>query len=83
MFRWRGEFENGNTAELSFEDTNGCFTVNFPDETMKLCGLCVTTDDRLIICDEESGMNYTFGYRLYGDRVELSCNGAWITLNKL
>ena len=82
MYSWYAEFDNGNTASLSFEDEKAFFSAENEDFSLNLSGLSVMTDDRIIICDDNSRMNYTFGYELYGDRVELSCNGSTITLDK-
>lgn len=83
MFRWHGEYENGNAADLSFSDNDAVLSLTLSDHTTEFSGLCVTTDDRLIICDKTDGSNYAFGYRLFGDRVELSYNGAVLTLDKV
>ena len=83
MYSWRGEAENASVAELSFEDTNGSLTIENGGDSLTISGLCFADDDRFIICDEESGQNYTFGYRLHGDRVELSRDGGVLVLDKV
>ena len=83
MYSWRGEYENGNSAELSFNGSNGTFRVTNRDFSFELSGLCVMTDDRMILCDDASTVNYSFGYRVHGDRVELTYNGSTLSLDKI
>lgn len=82
MYRWTCEQENGCFVSLSFEGTDALLHIENDVGTTDLDGLCVTDDDSLTICDTDSDNNYTFGYRLYGDRVELYFNDAVLTLNK-
>lgn len=82
MFQWSGVAENDSVVSLSFRDTCGYLDYENDDEPLHIGGLCMTTDDRLLIFDEQSGMNYSFGYQLYGDRVELNHNGSILTLKK-
>ncbi|MBQ3265565.1 MAG: hypothetical protein IJH07_07285 [Ruminococcus sp.] len=82
MYSWRGEAENGSTAALTFDDTDGSFVIENDDSSLTLSGLCFADDEKIIICDDESGQNYTFAYRLYGDRVELTYDGSTLTLDK-
>lgn len=80
---WRTESDNGNTADLSFEGSNGTLSIHTDDAALDLCGLCVMTDDRMILCDAATGVHYTFGYTVYGDRVELSCYDGMVSLKKV
>ncbi len=43
----------------------------------------ILTDDTLIICDTDSGSHDSFAYVLFGDKIELSCNGSVISLKKV
>ena len=83
MYAWYGESENGNTASLSFDENKASFEAKGDDISLSLSGLCILTDDRMIICDTDSKMNYSFGYDLYGDRVELSYNNSVLPLDKI
>lgn len=83
MYHWSGVSENGNELSLSFEDATGFLDVDNGDSSLSLEGLSIVTDDRLIICDKNSGANYLFAYRLFGDRVELTRNGSVISLKKV
>ena len=80
---WQGEYESGYTVALSFDGSNAELTVVGDGEILDISGLCAVTDDTLVICDRGSDFNYSFGYELYGDRVELSVFDSEITLNKL
>lgn len=82
MFSWSGKSDNGTEISLYFTDTRGYLDMDQDDGLLRLGGLCMITDDSLLIFDEQSGMNYSFGYELYGDRVELKHNGSIMTLNK-
>ena len=83
MYSWSGESENGTVVSLTFDGSNGDLNIEYyGDSDLKISGLCIVSDDSLIICDEVSGANYTFNYTLHGDRVELSYNGSTLTLLK-
>ena len=82
-FSWQGDYENGNTVTLSFDDSNASLSVSNNDFELELEGLCVFSDDSFTICDNGSDINYTFGYALYGDRVEMSFIDGTISLKKL
>ena len=82
-YSWSGEWENGNTAELSFDDDNARLVVHNEAFDLMIKGLCIVTDDSLVICDEESGRNAVFSFILHGDRVELSYNGGKVSLDKI
>lgn len=82
MYRWEAKSDNDSLVNLYFEDVNARLEIKNLDHTLTIGGLCAADENRMIICDEESGIHYTFGYQLYGDRVELSSNGSTLTLNK-
>lgn len=79
---WSSTFDNGNTASLSFGEDTCSLVIENSDHVLDLFGIYAVTDDSLIICDADSGVHYTFGYRLHGDRVELENNGGVIELMK-
>ena len=83
LYRWRGEYENGNSAELYFDGDNGYLSLRGEDIDLDLSGLYVVTDDSLIICDDRSGVHYNFAYRLHGDRIELFSNDGSVVLAKV
>lgn len=83
MYSWSGIFDNESSASLNFWESYGYLDFENEDESLHIGGLCMTTDDCLLILDEQSGMNYSFGYRLYGDRVELHHNGSVLSLKKI
>lgn len=83
LYRWSGEFENGNRVELGFEDSYADFCVKNADFTLKICGLCSLTDDDFVILNEDDGIGYEFGYVLHGDCIDLSYHGDSITLEKI
>lgn len=82
MYTWSSDFDNGVDVTLYFTQTDGYLDIEGDDEPLHIGGLCMLTDDDLLIFDDDSGMNYSFGYRLYGDRVELSRDGSVLTLKK-
>ena len=82
LYRWRGELDNGDSAELSFDGDDASLELKGEGLALTLCGNYALTDDTLVICDRASGMHYSFGYRLFGDRVELSSDGGAVSLDK-
>ena len=83
MYGWQSELEGGNTVTLSFDGSDATLSADGGVDPLLLEGLCAVTDDTVVICDSETGYNYSFGYKLYGDRVELSIFDSEITLKKL
>lgn len=81
-YSWQGELENGNTVTLSFDDSNARLSVENEDFSLDISGLCVPDDGSFVIFDENSDANYSFDYRLYGDRVELIAEGGELSLEK-
>lgn len=82
MYQWLCEQENGTVVTLSFDDTDAALNIGNDSFSLDVEGLCTVKDDKLTICDAESHHNYTFGYRLYGDRVELNFGSGVIELKK-
>lgn len=82
QYRWQVYLDNGNTVSLSFDDGKADFCAVTDDYSLELNGLCILTDNTIIICDEDSGTHYSFVYTLFGDRVELNFNGSVISLKK-
>lgn len=81
MYSWSGAAENGTAASLSFDGSRGSLSIE-GDNGILIDGLCIAGNKSLTICDEKSGVNYTFSYTLYGDRVELTYNGSTLSLQK-
>ncbi len=75
-------YDNGNTASLVFDGDNCSLVIENRDYVLDISGIFAVTDDSLLICDSASGVHYTFGYRLHGDRVELSCGSGVLELMK-
>lgn len=82
LYTWSGSFDNDADVILSFTQSNGYLDIESGDESLHIGGLCMLTDDSILIFDDDSGMNYSFGYRLYGDRVELNRDGNVLSLKK-
>lgn len=82
IYSWSRTFDNGNTASLRFEGDNGCLSVENDDFTLDICGIYAVTDDSLLICDRASHEHFTFGYRVYGDRIELQSGDGVLELYK-
>ena len=80
---WSNSFDNCNIATLSFGEDTCSLVIENPDHMLDISGVYAVTDDSLIICDADSGIHYTFGYRLHGDRVELSSDGGVLELLKV
>lgn len=83
LYEWQGETEGGNTAALRFDGSDASFEIDFLDTEMIVSGFCTVSDDSLMICDDETGFDYTFDYKLYGDRVELTFDSSQISLKKM
>ena len=82
MYTWSDTFDNGDEVTLTFTQSNGYLDIENKDP-LHIGGLCMLTNDYLLIFDEQSGINYSFRYHLYGDRVELSRDGSVLTLKKV
>ena len=82
QYDWVGKFDNGNTAELSFNDSDAAFLVESKDFSLDIIGLCSLTDDSLVIIDNRDDVSYEFDYTLHGDCVELCYQGDVVTLEK-
>lgn len=82
VYSWSNSYDNGNTASLSFDGDMCSLVIENRDYVLDISGIFAVTDDSLLICDSASGVHYTFGYRLYGDRVELNCGGGVLELMK-
>ena len=82
MYSWSASLDNGTEVDLRFGDTYGYLDIYGDGEPLHIGGLCMSTDDSFLIFDEQSGMNYSFAYRLHGDRVELIRNGSVLVLDK-
>ena len=68
---------SGITARLSFYETTGELTVNFPDDTqtVSIKGALAVDDERFYIISDELKKTYTFSYKVYADRVCVTYNG--------
>ena len=82
LYDWETTMENGNKATLSFYDGEAAFTAENSDFSLDITGICSLTDDSLVIINEEDDVSYRFDYVLHGDCVELSYEGAAVTLEK-
>lgn len=82
LYEWRSELDNGNTVSLSFSDDRAAVTAVNDSFKLSVSGYCAVYDDRFIISDTRTKDNYTFYYRLYGDRVELTYDGGTISVDK-
>lgn len=82
LYQWRCEEDNGCIVTLSFDDTDADLNIGNDAFSLEISGLCAADDDSLTICDAASGRNYTFQYRLYGDRVELRFGSGVLELMK-
>ena len=78
-----GEYDNGNTASLTFGEGTAAFTLHNSDFDLCIDGLCSMSDDSFVILNGEDGVGYTFAYRLHGDSVELFYRGGTLTLDKI
>lgn len=83
QYGWVGEYENGNRAELYFDDGSAEFSVKNPDFSLKISGLCSLTDDSFVILNDKDYVSYEFEYVLHGDSIELAYHGDAIVLEKI
>ena len=82
MFSWYSELDNGNKLSLSFGEDEALFNAENDGFSMEISGYYLIDDERFVIFDEDTKMDYTFIYKLHGDRVELSFGDGTITLDK-
>ena len=82
QYSWSTSTEYGCEAALSFDGLRAGLDVKKAGLSMEISGVYALTDDKLTIFDEEGGESLTFGYKLYGDRVELSFEGGTLSLEK-
>lgn len=82
MNSWSAALDGGAKVSLTFEEDNAVFSVTNGDVSSSLEGLCILSAEQFTVCDEETGENYTFDYRLFGDHIELTYNNSTIILLK-
>ena len=82
MNSWSAELAGGAQVSLTFDEDNAEFSVTNSDTASSLKGLCILSPEQFTVCDEETGENYTFDYRLFGDHIELTYNNSTIILLK-
>ena len=83
MFSWSSTFDNGNKVSLSFDSDSAVFSAQGDGLDLDISGYCLVGDDSFVICDDDTGFNYRFGYIVHGDSVELSYDGGSVALDKI
>lgn len=81
--QWGLESKEKGTVSLRFEGDDAALRIENDAGDLNISGLCMLTEDRMTICDTVTSVNYTFYYRLHGDRIELRCENGTIVLEKL
>ena len=83
MHGWRLTGEYGLEAEIRFYDENAALTVTNHDESCVIDGLCIITDDALVIIDNELHKEYSFEYTLSGTSLTLITDGETAVFEKV
>ena len=81
---WRGEFENGNTATLSFSGHNASFVMSAKDSSkVTISGFCEINDTQFVIYDSKTKYGFAFEYIVYFDHVDIVYDNTTLSLNKI
>ena len=83
LYSWSREFDTGSSMSLNFSDNFATLDFITSDGIKSsLYGLYILSPTNLVICDDNTGTDYTFLYSVYGDRVELTMDDSTIELYK-
>lgn len=74
--------ESGMSASISFENENAAFKIDNGNESCTISGLCITTDNSIIIVDNEVKKEYLFNYDLIGNFVIIKYNDYELQFEK-
>lgn len=81
---WRGEFENGNTATLSFSEHNASFVMSAKDSSkVTISGFCEISDNKFVIHDTNTYHSFAFSYDVYFDHVDIVYDNYTLSLDKI
>lgn len=83
MYSWSSVCDNGNRLSLSFDEDTAVFKAENDSYNVIVSGIYLLDDERLIISDVDTMMNYVFAYIVHGDCVELSFGDGTVTLDKV
>ncbi len=80
---WQTSLSGGAEVSLSFDDDTACLSISNADSQSQIQGRFIADDTDIVIFDSEIFQNYSFEYLVKNSTVDLSYNGATITLNKI
>ena len=83
IYNWSREFDTGSSISLKFSDNFATLDFTTSDGIKSsLDGLYILSSTNLVICDDNTGTDYTFLYSVYGDKLELTMYDSTIELYK-
>ncbi len=83
IYNWSREFDTGSSISLKFSDNFATLDFTTSDGIRSsLYGLYILSSTNLVICDDNTGTDYTFLYSVYGDKLELTMYDSTIELYK-
>ena len=83
LYNWSREFVTGSSISLKFSDNFATLDFTTSDGIKSsLNGLYILSSTKLVICDDNTGTDYTFLYSVYGDKLDLTMDESTIELYK-
>lgn len=81
MSDWQTETKNGMQAELTFEGDTGAFCIKSAtdDEVTVISGTAAIDSTDFYITSSELCKTYTFAYKVFHDRAEVTYQGDTLT----
>ena len=73
-YNWRTT-NNDIYASLDFQDESAALVINSGGESCTICGLCIISDNTVVILDNSLKNEYRFGYTLSGEALTLEFGG--------
>lgn len=77
---WYADFEGDKSAQLSFEQDEACFKFVSMNKTAVIKGDYIADDSTFVIFVPQLSQNYKFDYSVHGEKLDVTFNGAKITL---
>ncbi len=84
MHLWQGEYDNGMSVSLSFDDDDATLSLSLSDgRENRINGLCVLDLEQFVIIDDDTSESFSFGYTVHGDSVDITYDDASLSLKKV
>lgn len=81
---WKSVYDNGNTAQLNFENDNACFILTTSSNNKaQISGFCEISDDSFVIHDDKTNTAFVFKYKVNFDCVDIIYDENTLSLKKI